>query len=280
MSTTTADLINIEFLEPNPHQPRGSISSDSLQDLVASIKQHGILEPLVVAKTPAGYQIVAGERRWRAAKIVGLKQVPVIIKETTPQGMLEMAIIENIQRSDLNPIERAKGFERLMREFHLQNNEISERIGKSPSYISNTLKLLFLPDALKDGLLTGVISEGHARALASIEDTRSMIEAYKTVLKESASVRRAEDLARRYKQKNKQPIAKGTGIARTIIVSDVLDRMQQDIERTLGKLAKVKLKQTLKETKVTITLKGAPTITSSVLDKIYHAIKSSNNLKS
>lgn len=273
MTKPQADLLPINFLEPNPLQPRGSINPDSIKDLVSSIQQHGILEPLVVAKTPAGYQIVAGERRWRAAKAAGLKEVPVIIKETTPQGMLEMAIIENVQRFDLNPIERGKAFERLMREFHLQVTEIAERIGKSSSFVSNSLRLLNLPDALKDGLLTGVISEGHARALAGIEDTRSMIEAYKTVLKESASVRHAEDLARRYKHKNKQPITRKVDLIKSLIVSDVLDRMQLDIESTLGKLAKVKLKQSLRETKIIISLKGAPTATSSVLDRIYQAVK-------
>jgi ParB family chromosome partitioning protein len=275
MDKPNADSLDITFLEPNPLQPRGSINPDSISDLVESIKLHGILEPLVVAKTPAGFQIIAGERRWRAAKIAGLTKVPVIIKETTPQGMLEMAIIENIQRFDLNPIERAKAFERLMREFHLQTIDIATRVGKSASFVSNSLRLLSLPDALKDGLLTGVITEGHARALAAIEDTRTMIEAYKIVLKESASVRRAEELARRMKQKNKQAFPPKTDLAATLIVSDVLDRMQQDIEKSLGQLSKVKLKQSLRETKVIISLKGSPATTGTVLERIYSAIKSS-----
>lgn len=275
MDKPNAATLQIDFLEPNPLQPRGSINADSIADLVDSIKQHGILEPIVVAKTPAGYQIIAGERRWRAAKVAGLIEVPVIIKETTPQGMLEMAIIENIQRFDLNPIERAKAFERLMREFKLQSTEIATKIGKSPSFVSNSLRLLKLPDALKDGLLTGVISEGHARALAAIEDPRTMIEAYKMVLKESASVRRAEELARRFKHKNRQTFPPKTDLSKTLIVSAVLDRMQQDIERSLGQLAKVKLKQSLRETKVVITLKGTPSTTSALLDKIYQSIKSS-----
>jgi ParB family chromosome partitioning protein len=275
MDKPNAATLQIDFLEPNPLQPRGSINADSIADLVDSIKQHGILEPIVVAKTPAGYQIIAGERRWRAAKVAGLVEVPVIIKETTPQGMLEMAIIENIQRFDLNPIERAKAFERLMREFRLQSTEIATKIGKSPSFVSNSLRLLKLPDALKDGLLTGVISEGHARALAAIEDTRTMIEAYKMVLKESASVRRAEELARRFKHQNRQTFPPKTDLSKTLIVSAVLDRMQQDIERSLGQLAKVKLKQSLRETKVVITLKGTPSTTSALLERIYQSFKSS-----
>src|SRR3989344_2890237 len=193
----TVTYFSLQQLQPNPLQPRGSINADSLQDLVDSIKEHGILEPLVIAHTPAGYQIIAGERRWRAAQMAGLTEVPVLIKETTPQGMLEMAIVENVQRSDLNPVDRAKAFQRLMYEFNMNPSDISRRIGKSPAYVSNSIRLLSLPDALTDGLLTGLITEGHARDLAAIEDTQLMIEAFKIILKESGSVRRAEELARR-----------------------------------------------------------------------------------
>src|SRR3989344_4654502 len=157
-SSQIVDL-DIEVLQPNPLQPRSLISADSLKDLMSSIKASGILEPLVVAKTPAGYQIIAGERRWRAAKLAGMTTLPVIIKETTPQGMLEMAIVENVQRTDLNPVDRAKAFERLISEFGLGNSEISQRIGKSPAYVSNSLRLLTFPDALKDSLLTSLIPE-------------------------------------------------------------------------------------------------------------------------
>ena len=143
--------LDINQLQPNPLQPRGAITPESLVDLVDSIREHGILEPLVVAKTPAGYQIIAGERRWRASKLAGLTHVPAIIRETSPKGMLEMALVENVQRVDLNPLDRAKGFERLMNEFGLTTSEIAVRIGKSVAYVSNSLRLLSLPDALKDG---------------------------------------------------------------------------------------------------------------------------------
>src|SRR3989339_2183376 len=159
--------LELDLLQPNPLQPRGLIAPDSLAELAESIKAHGILEPLVVAKTPAGYQINAGERRWRASRIVGLSKVPVIIRETSPQGMLEMAIVENVQRIDLNPLERAQAYRRLMDEFNLTNGEISIRVSKSPSYISNTIRLLTLPDALKDALMAGATSEGHVRALSA-----------------------------------------------------------------------------------------------------------------
>ncbi|MEK7064640.1 MAG: ParB/RepB/Spo0J family partition protein, partial [Patescibacteria group bacterium] len=198
-----ADVIEqlpIDQLQPNPLQPRGVITPESLAELVDSIKTHGLIQPLVIAHTPAGYQIIAGERRWRAARLAGLIHVPVKIIQTSPQGMLEMAIVENVQRSDLNAIDRANSFDRLMREFSLTNLDIATRTGKSPSYVSNSLRLLELPDALKDGLISGVISEGHARALSAIPETQAMIEAYKIILREGGSVRRAEELARRFKK--------------------------------------------------------------------------------
>jgi ParB family chromosome partitioning protein len=267
--------IDITHVQPNPLQPRGNISPDSLQELVESIKEHGILEPLVIAKTPAGYQIIAGERRWRASKIVGLKHVPALIKETTPQGMLEMAIVENVQRSDLNPIERAKAFDRLAQEFNLSTGDISKKISKSASFVSNSLRLLKLPDALKDGLLSGLITEGHARALSAIDDTHSMIEAYKQVLKESASVRRAEELARRARSHTGQqpkPSHKPP-----LLVSEKIDYIQSDLTNTLGgsKFGRVKLTRSRAETKLLVVLKGNVEQTDPTLDKLYEAIKHS-----
>jgi len=258
--------MDIGQIEPNPLQPRGTILPNSLADLVDSIKEHGILEPLVIAHTPAGYQIIAGERRWRAAKYVGLKSVPVVIKETTPKGMLEMAIVENVQRSDLNPIERAKAFDRLMSEFGLGNGEIAAKISKSPAYVSNTLKLLELPDALKDGLIGTLITEGHARALASIDDTRLMIEAYKLVLREDASVRRTEEIARRLKKEfDEKPKSKGSA---KFIVSDDIIKMQHKLQDALGETTAVKITRSRRETKVMIKLKGDPKSTDEILLRI------------
>ena len=268
----SVDILPINNLQPNPLQPRGTINPNTLEDLVSSIKKHGVLEPLVVAHTPAGTQIIAGERRWRAAKIAGLEVIPVIIKETTPQGMLEMAIIENVQRTDLNAIERAKAFERLLREFGLTTTGVSERVGKSASYVSNSLRLLTLPDALKDGLLSGVITEGHARALAAIDDTRAMIEAYKIVLRESASVRRAEELARRFKKQSGAQHKKKTDINKTLILSEVIDLMQKEMESSLGKKSHVSLKQSRRQTKLLITLKCSPDEANERIEKIHKAI--------
>ncbi len=261
----------IDQLQPNPLQPRGVITPDSLSELVDSIKTHGVIQPLVVAHTPAGYQIIAGERRWRASRLAGLTVVPVTVIDTTPQGMLEMAIVENVQRSDLNPVDRANSFERLMREFTLTNIEISTRIGKSPSFVSNTLKLLELPDALKDGLISGVISEGHARALAAIPDTQLMIEAYKMILREGGSVRRAEELARRFKK----------SMSKTHVIEEIksksandwTDELASHIQTSIGtENVAVKLRRSRVETSLSIVLKGKPEQTETQLNQIYELL--------
>ncbi|OGD63278.1 hypothetical protein A2160_02130 [Candidatus Beckwithbacteria bacterium RBG_13_42_9] len=261
-------------IQPNPLQPRGVISPDSIMDLVDSIREHGVLEPIVVAHTPAGYQIVAGERRWRASKLAGLATIPVIIKETSPQGMLEMALVENVQREDLNPLERAKAFERLVQEFSLSHSEIAKRIGKSTAYVSNTMKLLTLPDALKDGLLSGLITEGHSRALLGIHDPQLMVEAYKVILKESASVRRAEDLARRVKKKA-GIVTPGAGLTapefRSIVHEDI-DQMAQELQQALGVQANVRLVRSERQTKVHIVLSGTVKETELNLQRIYKGI--------
>lgn len=272
--------ISIDELQANPLQPRGAITPESLVDLVDSIKEHGILEPLVVAKTPAGYQIIAGERRWRAAKLAGLSHVPCVIRETSPKGMLEMALVENVQRVDLNPLDRAKGFERLQTEFNLSTSDIAARIGKSVAYVSNSLRLLTLPDALKDGLLSGLITEGHARALAAIDDTNLMVEAYKIILRESGSVRRAEELARRMKHESKQDMKKpGIRQDQLRIISEEIDKMQEEMEEALkrvdgetDKATDVKLVRSRRETKVTFTFKGGVEETEKRLQKIYKAL--------
>ncbi len=269
--------LEINSLQPNPLQPRGAITPESLVDLVDSIREHGILEPLVVAKTPAGFQIIAGERRWRASKLAGLTHVPVIVRETSPKGMLEMALVENVQRVDLNPLDRAKGFERLMNEFGLTTSEIAVRIGKSVAYVSNSLRLLSLPDALKDGLLSGLITEGHARALAAIDDPNLMIEAYKIVLRESGSVRRAEELARRMKAQSQQEAKKSTEHVR--IVSEEIDKMQDDLQKAFingegedSKKASVKLIRSRRETRLVFVFKGSLEETEEKLQKVYKSV--------
>lgn len=268
-STQSQELIyiNPNHLQPNPLQARGMIKSESLVDLVESIKTHGILEPLVVAKTPAGYQIIAGERRWRASKIIGLEQIPVVVRETDSQGMLEMALVENVQREELNPIERAQGFQRLIDEFNLSVSEIAKRIGKSPAYVSNTMRLLALPDAIKDGLISEDITEGHARAIAGLGEVKLMVEAYKTILAEGASVRRAEDLARRIKERiNPPPITeKGR------ILSRELEQLGMDLSKELN--ARVRVKQSKVSATIQILFKGTPEVTNKALESFLQLVK-------
>lgn len=255
--------LEIDLLQPNPLQPRGLISSDSLKDLVGSIREHGILEPLVVAKTPAGYQIIAGERRWRAAKLLGLRSLPVLLKETTARGMLEMAIVENVQREDLNPIERGQAFERLIEEFGLPVSEIAKRIGKSDSYVSNSLRLLTLPDAIKDGLMSGAISEGHARAIVGLGDVKLMVDAYKILLSENASVRKAEDLARRLKaQHQKKPYSRVERIH-----NEDLDKIASDLAQVSQGL--VKITQSKVEARIVMVIRGNLEKTSKIVKDMH-----------
>jgi ParB family chromosome partitioning protein len=259
----------IDQLQPNPFQPRGLIDKGELKELVQSIKTYGVLEPLVVAQTPAGYQIIAGERRWRAAREAGLTEIPVHIKKTSPRGMLEMAIVENVQRIDLSPLERAQAFQQLLRDFSFTHSQISEKIGKSTSFISNTLRLLNLPDAIKDGLVSGAITEGHARAIMGIPDERAQVECYKTILKESASVRRAEELARRYRDQlenqDEDPEMRGRPI---YFDDDQVKAWQSSFQQHLHSKTKLKLVRSNRATRITISLLGSPESTQEDLDRI------------
>lgn len=264
--------LEINLLQPNPLQVRNLIKSESLVDLVESIKEHGVLEPLVVAKTPAGFQIIAGERRWRAAKIVGLKSIPVVVKETDTQGMLELALVENVQREDLNPIERAQGFQRLIDDYSLQVTEIAKRIGKSPAYVSNTLRLLSLPDAIKDGIISADITEGHARAIAGLSDVKLMVDAYKKILAEGSSVRRTEDLVRRMKEERQMPVRKG----QERIQSIELEQMAKDLSGKLNTV--VKVSQSTIAAKIQIIFRGAPEQTTRQINTLQKLlINSSGN---
>jgi len=257
--------LDIQLIQPNPHQPRKHLDAEELQDLVESIKIHGVLEPIVIAHTPAGYQIIAGERRWRASKAAGLTTIPAIIKKTSPRGMLEMSIVENVQRSDLNALERAHALNRLISEFQLTPTEVAKQIGKSASFISNSVKLLQLPDALKDGLLSGLITEGHARALQAIGNQKSMIEAYKVILKENASVRRAEELARKFRNEAGDEKLEHRP---KIIVSKEIEKWEERLKKSLGEQSQVQLRRSYRQTEVRIKLKGSLEQTQEALEKI------------
>lgn len=256
----------IAHLQPNPFQPREKIKKEDLAELVESIKAHGVLEPLVVAQTPAGYQIIAGERRWRASKEAGLQEVPVVIKKTNPKGMLEMAIVENLQRTDLNGLERAQAFQNLKRNFGYDSNEIARKVSKSASYVSNTLNLLKLPDAIKDGLIGNQITEGHARAIMAIGDEKIMIECYKQLLKEGGSVRRAEELARHYK--NRHNLLKSIDSPLRHQEDIMVRQWNEHIQHHFNSKASVALNRSSKQTKINIVLKGSPEKTQADVEKL------------
>ena len=189
--------VPLSSISPNPHQPRSPIREEDLAELAASIREHGIIQPLVVTETVDGYQLIAGERRWRAAGVAGLSEVPVLVKDVAPSKMLELALVENLQRSDLNPLEEAMAFQQLADEFELTQKEIAKRVGKSRTAVANTLRLLTASRPVRQALLEEKISEGHARALLGLEKAAAQEAALETVLKQDLNVRQTEQLVRR-----------------------------------------------------------------------------------
>lgn len=194
----------IEEVQPNPYQPRKAHDDAHLQDLVASIREKGILQPLVVRRKGQGYELIAGERRWRAAQKAGMKELPIIIKDVSESEILELSLIENIQREDLNPIEEAEAFKGLVEQFHLTQEEISRRVGKDRTTIANALRLLKLPPEIRQNLLDGEISMGHARAFLSLDGPEKQRLALKKVLAAGLSVRQTESLVKRLRLKGRR----------------------------------------------------------------------------
>lgn len=192
------DKIDINKIEPNSLQPRKNFNEDSLQELADSIKQHGMIEPLIVQKGKKGfYQIIAGERRWRASKIAGMKEVPVIVKEYSSQEVVEIALIENLQREDLNPIEEAEAYHSLIEEYNLKQDEVAEKVSKSRVAVTNALRLLKLDARVREMLIEDKIKSGHARALLSIEDGDLQYETATRIFDEKFSVRETEKLVKK-----------------------------------------------------------------------------------
>lgn len=204
----------VDQIKPNPYQPRMEIKPESLLELSDSIREHGIIEPLIVTlKKEDEYELIAGERRLRAAKLAGVKTVPAVIKEASPQQMLELAIVENIQRADLNPLEEALAFKQLVDTYKMSHTNIAKKVGLSRPAVANKIRLLNLPENVKKGLLGGAITEGHARALLGLTTPQSIISAYKKIVKDTLSVRSTEELVRRLNEgkpekKGKRKVAK------------------------------------------------------------------------
>ena len=189
-------MMKISMIEPNREQPRKNFDEDALQELSESIKQYGILQPLLVSDKKDYYEIVAGERRWRAAKMAGLKEVPVVVKEFSTQEIVEISLIENIQREDLNPVEEAMAYKRLIDEFHLKQDEIAERVSKSRTAVTNSMRLLKLDSRVQQMMVDEMISAGHARAILAISDPEQQYNAAMKVFDEKLSVRETEKLVK------------------------------------------------------------------------------------
>lgn len=262
-------------LQPNPFQPRDKVVEDeSFQDLVTSIKQHGVLEPLVVVKTPAGMHIIAGERRWRAAKKNKLEKVPVHLVKTTPKGMLEMAIVENLQRVNLSALEKAQAFSRLINEFGYSQQQVGDKIGKSRSFVQCAVALLDLPDPVKDGLNKGLITEGHAHALMGAGNDKNILACYRIVIAENASVRRAEALARFHRRQDDIRKPKSKYVKPAIIdVDKYVDNWKQSWVGKIKSQTNIAVIDSNAGTKIMITLKGDPDQRRQDLDKISQMVK-------
>jgi ParB family chromosome partitioning protein len=190
-------LINVGEIKPNAFQPRKDFDERAIEELASSIQENGILQPLIVRKTEGQYEIIAGERRWRAAQRAGLTRVPVIIKDVSDREALELALVENLQREDLNPIEEATAYEQLIEDFGLTHEEISKRIGKERSTITNQLRLLKLPDEIKQALIAGEITAGHARAILGIQSSAKAKEILEAIKRDKLSVRKTEKLVQK-----------------------------------------------------------------------------------
>lgn len=187
--------VSVEALSPNPYQPRKHFDEEKLAELAASIKEHGVLQPLLVRRVGSGYQLIAGERRWRAAQRAGLTEVPVLVRELDEATMMKIALVENLQREDLNPLEEAEAYQRLLQEFKMTQEEIAAAVGKSRSAIANALRLLNLPPLIQASLAEGKITAGHARALLALGDEEAQLAAWRKVLEQGLTVREVEALA-------------------------------------------------------------------------------------
>ncbi|HSA77688.1 MAG TPA: ParB/RepB/Spo0J family partition protein [Nitrospirota bacterium] len=226
--------IELDKIVPNEYQPRKVFNDEKMKELAASIKEQGVIQPVIVHRTGSGYQLIAGERRWRASRLAGLKTIPALVKEATKREFLEMALIENIQREDLNPLEAAEAYKRLQDEFKLTQEDLAKRVGKERSTVTNFLRLLGLPKEIKQELAIGALSMGHAKAILSLERVRDQMQATVMIVKKGLSVREAEALSARLKNPPKEKKAR---------LGHELKSVEEKIKKALG-------------TKVSITAKS------------------------
>lgn len=223
----------VEVIEPNPYQPRKEFFSNELEEMVNSVREKGIITPLLVTKTDTGYQLIAGERRWRSAQKAGLRRVPVVVRETTPTESLELALIENIHRKDLNPIEEAVAYEKLLKETGMTQEALAKRLGKDRSSLTNFLRLLKLPVQIQQDVIDGHLSMGHARLLAGLKNSEDLWALRNTIKKRGLSVRQSEALAKRGKGPTNP---RGKGSAKDPYFQSIED----NLKRSLGTNVEIK----------------------------------------
>lgn len=242
-----ADMyLKITEVVPNADQPRKEFDEDALTELSESIRQFGVLQPLLVQKKGKYYEIIAGERRWRAAKMAGLKKVPVVIKEFTPQEIVEISLIENIQREDLNPVEEALAYRRLIEEFHLKQDEVAERVSKSRAAVTNSMRLLKLDERVQKMLVDEMISTGHARAILGLEDPEIQYTAAQKVFDEKLSVRETEKLVKQLLNP-KQPVQKAINSQEEAVYQQLEEKLKGivgtkvSIQRSKGNKGKIEI---------------------------------------
>lgn len=237
-------FIDINDIKPNEKQPRKNFDEEKLEELAASIKEHGLIQPVILRRSEIGYEIVAGERRWRACRKAGIKEIPSIVKELTDEQNMLIAIIENMQREDLNPIEEAEGLNQMIDSFGLTQEEVSKSIGKSRPYITNALRLLKLPEQIREFLSEGKLSTGHARAIAGISDFEKQIEIAEYAIEKGISVREIEKLIKELGNNKKKNSQKKSGKTPDV------KRLEEDLKQIMG--TKVSLNQKGKKGRIEI----------------------------
>ena len=263
--------VKITKVEPNREQPRKNFDEDALQELADSIKQYGIVEPLIVQDRKTYYEIIAGERRWRAAKLAGLKEVPVIVRNYTEQEIVEISLIENIQREDLNPIEEALAYKRLLTEFNLKQDEVAERVSKSRTAVTNSMRLLKLNEKVQQMLIDDMLSTGHARALLAIEDEDEQYNLAQKIFDEKMSVRDVEKLVKKLqKEKTEKPKEQ----ERTDQSTEQMQAIYHDLEERMKRIFGTKVCITSKDMK-----KGKIEIEYYSPDELDHIVEMFQNIQ-
>lgn len=257
-------IVPLTSVEPNPDQPRKEFDREALEELAASIKEQGVLQPLLVESWASGYRIVAGERRWRAAQIANIPEIPVLVRSFTEESRMEIALIENIQRSDLTPLEEARAYRNLMEAFNLTQEDVAKKVGKQRSTVANALRLLKLPEDMQGAVDKGLLTPGHARAVLSVTLPDGQRTLFQAILDEGMSVREAEDRAQGLNAGGR-PVTKGTGTSAPVRrLPEIADLEQRFIER-LG--TKVSIKGDAKKGKIEISYHSADD-----LDRLYEVL--------